>query len=378
VPEILKATQAAIHQAGRKVFVVAVDCPSGVDCDTGETAPNCIHADLTACMAAVKGGLLRMPAFGLLGDLRMVDIGLPANFPPLKAIARAVIDKDFVRAVLPERPPDAHKGTFGTALIVAGSREYTGAAWLAGKAAYRIGAGLVTIGVPESIHAALAGHLPEATWLLLPEKDGGIDAAAVEILQANLNRANALLLGPGFGMREGTAKFLEELIEGAAKLPPTVIDADGLKLLSKITKWPKKLPADSILTPHPGEMAVLSGMSKDEIQASRVEVAEQYAKGWGHVVVLKGAFTVIASPEGRVGVIPVASPALARAGTGDVLAGMMAGLLAQGAAPFEAACAGAWLHAQTGLAAAHMRNPASVLAGELIEEIPLVLNSLKA
>jgi NAD(P)H-hydrate epimerase len=179
-------------------------------------------------------------------------------------------------------------------------------------------------------------------------------------------------------MREETAQFLAKILDDIGKIPPLVIDADGLKLLARIKDWHKRLPPASILTPHPGEMAVLSGMSKDEIQANRVEIAEQYARQWGQVVVLKGAFTVIASPEGQAGVTPVASPALARAGTGDVLAGMIVGLLAQGIPPFEAACAGAWLHAQAGLAAARKGNPASVLAGDLIDEISSILNEIGA
>jgi NAD(P)H-hydrate epimerase len=157
-----------------------------------------------------------------------------------------------------------------------------------------------------------------------------------------------------------------------------VVDADGLKLLAKIKDWHTSLPANTVLTPHPGEMAIMTGLSTEEIQADRIGIAKQYAKSWGHVVVLKGAFTVIAAPDERSTVIPVASPALARAGTGDVLAGLIVGLLAQGLDAYDAAVAGAWIHAQAGLIAADdLGSSASVLAGEVLEAIPDVMCDLE-
>ncbi|MDH5508699.1 MAG: NAD(P)H-hydrate dehydratase, partial [Anaerolineae bacterium] len=355
--------------------IIAVDCPSGIDCDTGQAAPQCLPADLTVCMAAVKTGMLRFPAFELLGDLRLVDIGLPADLAPWQAIRRRVVAADMLRGVLPPRPALAHKGTFGTALVVAGSLSYTGAALLAGRAAFRVGAGLVTLAVAQPLHAALAGHFPEATWLLLPHEAGFISAQAHTVVRSHLQHAAALLLGPGFGLASTTADFLSTLLESQVTLP-TVIDADGLKLLARIPHWPQKLPTASVLTPHPGEMAVLTGLPVAEIQADRLEIAEKYAADWGHVVVLKGANTVIAAPDGSAAVIPVASPALARAGSGDVLAGLVAGLCAQGVPAYPAAYTAAWLHAQSGLAAARRLGPASVLAGDLITELPGVLLSM--
>jgi hydroxyethylthiazole kinase-like uncharacterized protein yjeF len=291
----------------------------------------------------------------------------------------------------------AHKGTFGTAVIAAGSVNYTGAALLAGKAAYRSGAGLVTLAVPAPLHASLAGQFPEATWLLLPHELGVIAESAAEVLRKNLERATALLVGCGFGLEDTTADFLSALLTGPraarggigfvhpareagaakASLPPMVVDADGLKLLARIPNWPSTLPAESVLTPHPGEMSVLTGLPRDELQADRVGAAERFAKEWGHVVVLKGAYTVIAGPEGETAIIPVATPALARAGTGDVLAGLVTGLRAQGVPAYPAAWAGAWIHAQAGLrAAAALGGTASVLAGDVLDQIAGVLSSL--
>ncbi|MCC6300040.1 MAG: NAD(P)H-hydrate dehydratase [Anaerolineales bacterium] len=383
-------------------LVVAVDCPSGVDCDSGDAADETIHADLTVTMAAVKRGLLQLPAFEYVGDLKVVDIGLPSDLPSFKDIQTEVADEDSVSALLSERALDSHKGTFGTALLAAGSINYTGAAMLAGEAAYRSGAGLVQLAIPASIHVAVAGQLPEATWILLPHSTGVISSSAAEVLAKNLERATAMLIGPGFGTEDTTREFIENLLTGKAalkkslasigfvhaeagkkdeenrSLPPLVIDADGLRLLSQIKEWKSKLPALSILTPHPGEMSALTGLSKEEIQEDRQAIASKFAKEWGHVVVLKGAFTVIAAPDGRMTIVPVASPALARAGTGDVLAGLIVGLRAQGLDAYDAAVAGAWIHAQAGLYAADdLGTAASVMASDVLNSISDVLSDLE-
>ncbi len=363
--------------------VVAVDCPSGIDCDTGQAAPECIPAECTVTMAAVKQGLFKFPAYNLVGVLHVVGIGLSEqgqDIPAWRAAPCFVPDENWVRQALPARPLDAHKGTFGTALIVAGSSNYTGAAWLAGQAAYRIGAGLVTLGVPAPLHAALAASFPEATWLPLPHESGAIAAEASRMVRENLGRATALLVGPGFGLAETSAKFLDDLLPpgvGSSKLPAVVVDADGLKLLAGLDNWPTRLPAPAVLTPHPGEMSVLTGLAKDEIQSDRLEIARRFSREWGHVVILKGAFTIVAAPDGQAAIIPVATPALARAGTGDVLAGLVAGLRAQGLAAFPAAVAGAWIHAYAGLQAAQtLGSTAAVLAGDVLQAAVVIISDL--
>jgi hydroxyethylthiazole kinase-like uncharacterized protein yjeF len=403
IANVLAATKVAINDQPWPPYVVAVDCPSGVDCDTGEAAAETLTADATVTMAAVKQGLLKVPAFDLAGEIHVVEIGLPDDLPSWKAVVNEVADEDLVISLLPNRPADAHKGTFGTALVVAGSVNYTGAALLAGKAAYRVGTGLVTMAIPASLHLALAGHFPEATWLLLPHELGVISADATSVLSENLGRATALLIGPGFGLEETTRDFLEKLFEGTAStkqahgrigfvkgesrsakaqqvpLPPVVLDADGLKLMAQIKNWSKLLPDPAILTPHPGEMAGLTEWTVDKIQADRLSTARHFAGEWGHVVVLKGAFTVVAAPDGRTTTIPVATPALARAGTGDVLAGIIVGLRAQGLDAYAAAVAGTWIHAQAGLFAADtVGNPASVMAGDILDSIADVLAGLSA
>ena len=403
VAELLSEVNDILDSLDEAPLVIAVDCPSGTDCDTGEIAEEAIPADLTVTMAAVKQGLVKLPAFEYVGALEVVEIGLPDDLKSLKDVKTEVAEAKSVAALLPERPLESHKGTFGTALIAAGSVNYTGAVLLAGEAAYRVGAGLVTLAVPAPLHGALAGQFPEATWVLLPHEAGRVSENASDVLSKNFEQATALLLGPGFGTETTTKVFLEDLLAGkspqkkaAARIgfvheesvkkkdetestiPPMIIDADGLKLLAQIKDWHIKLHAQSILTPHPGEMSVLTGLSKEEIQENRQAVALKYAKEWGHVVVLKGAFTLVASPDERVTMIPVASPALARAGTGDVLAGLITGLRAQGLDAFDAAVSGAWIHAQAGLYAADdLGTSASVLAGDVLNSVPDVMSDLE-
>jgi ADP-dependent NAD(P)H-hydrate dehydratase / NAD(P)H-hydrate epimerase len=401
VGSVLAAVQGIIAEMEWPPYIVAVDCPSGVDSDTGKAAPQTIPADATVTMAAIKQGLLRLPAYDLCGELRTVEIGRLDDLKSWQAVTDDIADEELVQSLLPARPTDAHKGTFGTALIAAGSVNYTGAALLAGKAAYRSGAGLVTLAIPSPLHTTLAGQFAEATWLLLPHEMGVIAAGGADVVRTNLERISALLVGPGLGLEDTTREFLESLLAGgkdkpahgqigfvqntAAKkekkrltLPPMIVDADGLKLLAKIPDWPALLPAASILTPHPGEMSILTGLDTEAIQKDRLGTARKFAAQWNHVVVLKGAFTVVAAPDGRTTTIPIATPALARAGTGDVLAGMIAGLRAQGLDAFDSARAGAWIHAQAGLYAADaLGSYASVLAGDVLDAIPDILTRLE-
>jgi ADP-dependent NAD(P)H-hydrate dehydratase / NAD(P)H-hydrate epimerase len=398
--EVLGAVRGLLQEMVSPPQVVAVDCPSGIDASSGEASAEAIPADLTITIAAVKTGLLSFPAFPLIGELHVVGIGPLDGLQTWDSIDRFVVDREWVSQVLPARPLDAHKGTFGTALVVAGSTNYTGAALLAGQAAYRAGAGLVTMAVPGPLHHALAGHFPEATWVLLPHDIGVIARTAVELVRENLQRATAMLVGPGFGLEDTTRDFLAKLFGATGSstraarmgfaypelaktaeidqpgqpLPALVIDADGLKLLARIPGWQASLPAETVLTPHPGELSVMTEIDKAEIQADRLGIAARLAAEWGHVLVLKGALTVIAAPDGRLAVIPVASPALARAGTGDVLAGLIVGLRAQGVNAFEAAAAGAWIHAQAGLyAAGVMGSTATVLAGDVLNNVVHVM-----
>ena len=401
IGKVLSTAKSIITALEWPPLIIAVDCPSGVDCGNGTIVQECIQADATVTMGAIKQGLLKIPAYDIVGEMRVIEIGPLDGLKSWQAIKSEVADETLATSLLPDRPTDAHKGIFGTALIAAGSINYPGAALLAGKAAYRIGAGLVTLAIAAPLHGALAGQLPEATWLLLPHEMGIIASGAADILLHNLNRITALLIGPGLGVEDTTKEFLANLLHGAitkpshgrmgfvqsahgekgdsktTRLPPLVVDADGLKLLVKLPDWFKLLPALTILTPHPGEMSVLTGLSTDEIQQDRLGIARKYSEKWGHIVVLKGAFTVIAAPDGRTTTIPVATPALARAGTGDVLAGLIVGLRAQGLEAYDAARLGAWVHAQAGLAATQIQGSTNaVLAGDVLDSVADVLAGL--
>ncbi len=385
--EVLAAAAGVLGTRTTSPLVVAVDCPSGLDCDTGEVAPETIPADLTVTLAAAKPGLLTFPGAELVGELERGDIGLPEGFEPLARTQVDVADADFVRRWLPKRRRDSHKGTFGRAIVAAGSVNYPGAAVLAGEAAYRVGAGLVTLAVPSVLQSMLAPQLPEATWLLLPSEMGAIGEGGAAVLQPELVSTQALLLGPGFGKDPATQAFLVRLLRGetgaraslgflhgadagkpaTATLPGCVIDADGLRLLAGQERWWELLPDRTVLTPHPGEMASLTGTDKAEIQRNRVAAARQAAASWKAVVVLKGAHTVVADPAGPCAVLPFATPALARAGTGDVLAGAIVGLLAQGVEAWRAAVLGAYVHGRAGeLAAELQEDSAGVLAGDVL------------
>ncbi|PWH18642.1 MAG: bifunctional ADP-dependent NAD(P)H-hydrate dehydratase/NAD(P)H-hydrate epimerase [Ardenticatenia bacterium] len=379
-------------------MVVAVDVPTGLNSDTGALDPAALPADLTVTMAAVKRGHILSPGVRAIGKLVVADIGIPAVLSD--HIRMEMATPAMVAALLPERPADANKGTFGKALIVAGSVNYTGAPQLAARAAVRAGTGLVTLALPQAIHPIVAAHMMEATYLLLPHDMGVLAPDAVRVLAEKVGDYDALLIGPGLTQEKPTAEFLQELLggghqaasrrrvgflhreenetpESSIALPPLVMDADGLNLLAKIDQWWRLLPAPSILTPHPGEMARLIGCETKDVVADRIGCAIEMTARWGHVVLLKGAYTIVADPEGRVVVLPFANPALATAGSGDVLAGTIVAMRAQGLPPFEAAVVGGYLHGLAGELAREMMYEVGVGAGDLPNFLPLAIQRLR-
>lgn len=351
--------------------VVALDVPSGLNSDTGQADPYTLPADLTVTLAAVKLGHILVSGPDVVGQLIVADIGITADYYH-GDVTLEMATGPKIAGMLPPRPAGAHKGTFGTVLIVAGSKNYTGAAILAGQAATRIGAGLVTLAPPEAVHPIIAARLTEATYLPLAHNNGFVAPSAVPQLKEEFDRATALLIGPGLGLTDSTTLFLKDLLAGKDSLPPLVLDADALNILAKQGEgWWQLLPPDGILTPHPGEMARLMGTTTADVQAHRLELAVEMAKKWEQVVLLKGAHTIIAAPHGRTVVMPFANPALAKAGSGDVLAGAIVGLRAQRLAPFEAAVAGAYLHGLAGELSRESLGPMAVVAGDLIGHLPM-------
>jgi hydroxyethylthiazole kinase-like uncharacterized protein yjeF len=379
-------------------LIVAVDCPTGLDCDTGELDPATLPADLTVTFAHPKVGLLRFPGGEAVGGIVVADIGIQPELADDVLLEMATPEQ--IRTWLPKRLRSAHKGTFGRALIVAGSVNYVGAATLAGAGAKRVGAGLVTMALPTPIQPAVAASLTEATYLLLPHDMGVISSDATRVLEESMGDYDALLLGPGLTQDKETVSFVHALLglglperkghigfvsssqtEALERpsLPPLIVDADGLNALAAAKEWWKTLPPDTIITPHPGEMARLldEDTTVKQIQADREGLTLRMAHEWNVVVVLKGAFTVIAAPSGRIMVLPFANAGLATAGSGDVLAGAIVGLRAQGLDAFEAAVTGAYLHGLTGELARAELGDMGMVAGDLPPRLPLALQRIR-
>lgn len=393
-----------------KPLILAIDVPTGVQADSGAVLGIAARATATVSTGPIKRGLLRYPAREYAGELISIEIGL--STAELEGVMTELIGADLARTLLPPRPADSHKGTFGKVLVAAGSAQYPGAPALASAGAARVGAGLVTLAVGRSL-AGGPGRIPEITLQLLPEAEWGVlgEAAADELLKT-LGDYQALLVGPGLGREAATRTFIERLlgldsprhrgqigfrIAGAGsdrpvvkqrpELPPTVIDADGLNILADLahdlerreavhgTIWDRLPRGRCVLTPHPGEMRRL--LSVESLDGDPADIAAQAAVQWGQVVVLKGATTVIAAPEGRVRLNDGGNPALATAGTGDVLAGAIAGLLAQGLAPFDAATLGVYLHSAAGRIVRDELGDTGALAGDLLPRLPLAIRALK-
>lgn len=375
---------------GSGATVLAADLPSGVDADTGRVPGVAVRADWTVTFGLPKVGLLFGSGRELAGRWTVADIGLPAQL--LTSGRRRYVLPDFARSLLPVRPPRGHKGTFGRVLVVAGSRGMAGAALLAAQGAQRVGAGLVQLAGPEQLSDVFAVGVPEAVGLPLPQKHDTVAASAAGRIEAALEHASVLVIGPGLGRSDEVRVLVPRVVAAAqAAGVPAVVDADGLNALADGAL--ERMGTDRggtgepglVLTPHPGEMARLCGAAVADVAARPLEFAAEYARRWGAVVVLKGAPTVIADPRGDVYINSTGSAALASGGTGDVLAGVIGGLMAQGAAPVQAAVAGAFLHgaagdlgfADDGDTRAFRPHLAGLTAGDVARRLPHALAQLR-
>jgi len=359
------------------LHIIALDLPSGLDADSGAIDPACLYADDTITLGFPKVGLFNPPGAERAGKITVVDIGIPAYLA--EEVPIELITADWAGSVLPKRPLGANKGTFGKVLVVAGSINYIGAAYLACSGAIRVGAGLVTLATAASLQPILASKLTEVTYLPLPESSPGvISSQAARLIHQELGNYDVLLLGCGLGQNQSTVKFIKSVLFGEkVALPPTVLDADALNTLADIPRWWQQLTGNAILTPHPGEMARLGGASVEEVQSDRVGVAKKVALTWHKTVVLKGAYTVVVTPEGLPRISPIANPGLASAGTGDVLTGVIAGLAAQGLTLVDAAACGVYLHGEAGEMVRERLGDAGMIATDLLPELPLLIKRLK-
>jgi hydroxyethylthiazole kinase-like uncharacterized protein yjeF len=349
--------------------VIAADVPSGVDASTGEVAGAAVRAAATATFHAAKPGLWIAPGKAYAGEVRVVDIGIPKGAPgdpDAGLISPGVLDE------MPRRGPASTKFSSGNVVVIGGSRGLTGAPCMSALAAMRAGAGYVTVAAPASLELSFAVRLLEAMVVALPEEDAALSPEALRPAIAAVARADAVVLGPGLGRTPGAQALARELVQRIDV--PLVIDADALNALEGV--FPEDLPQrrwPTVLTPHEGEMGKMLGLPPADISAHRLAHARAAAETAKAIVVLKGDDTLVASPDGRVAISPGGAPALATAGTGDVLGGVIGALLARGMPPAVAASAGVWLHVRAGRIAAEPHGPDGVIATDVIGALPAAL-----
>lgn len=386
LPDDMRALLGRVREEREKrttLRLVAIDLPSGLNADTGEVDPGSLAADLTITLACPKQGFFFFPGRDYLGQLLIGSIGLPADLE--QQFPSEMLSDALTHTLLPARPRESNKGTFGKVMLLCGSPPYPGSAYLAGQAAARVGAGLVTLAVTEQMLPIYASTFHEATFVILPP--GSDDSLKrVDLLMEQMKGYRALLVGPGLGQSPATRESILHLLERLRALPDEqrprlVVDADGLNNLSALEHWWTLLPADTVITPHPNEMGRLChGLKVSGGSLERLELARQKARAWQVTLVLKGACTIVTCADPAAAVQTrinwKANPALATAGTGDVLAGMIAGLLAQGVSPFAAACSAVYVHATAGEHLSQQIGEAGLLASDLLAEIPRTLSGL--
>lgn len=347
-------------------YILAVDIPTGVNADNGAVCEQAVRADHTVTMALVKTGLLLYPGREYCGDIELADISMPVKLVEEYQSDKYRLTDEIVRELLPLRKANAHKGDAGRVVICAGSPGYTGAAALASDAAVKAGAGLVSLYTPLSSRDVLAIKLTEVmVHGLLERMPGILGGGAASDVASSAEAADVLAIGPGLGTSESTQEAVRTILQKITT--PVVIDADVLTALAGHTEILAAMQAQKVLTPHPGEMARLTGLEIAEIEADRINVAKKYAEEWQAIVVLKGAPTVIGCPNGTVYVNSTGNSSLATGGSGDVLTGIIAGLAAQEISLQEAAICGVYLH---GLAAELTGIDIGLAAGELAALLP--------
>lgn len=362
---------------GSDATVVSVDLPSGIHSDSGQVMGAAVRAHATVTFGNVKPGLINHPGAEHAGELRVIDIGLPEAAQEKPIIHLTSVE--LVAELLPKRAANSHKGSFGYLLTIAGSLGMSGATMLATESSLKVGTGLCVLATPSS----LVPHLParEVIYRPIAETDETtIAPKALWELEKDLDKATAVVLGPGLSTNEETVSFVQKFMSKVmdrSNEVPCLIDADGLNCISENTKVFPEDAKHIVITPHPKELARLLDESTSDIQKDRVASATKAAAEFGCIVVLKGAHTVIADPDGNVFINPTGNPGMSTAGVGDVLSGIIGGLLAQGVEPFDAAVAGAYLHGRAGDLAAHILGEASVTAGSLVDCLPDAIRSIE-
>jgi len=370
-----------------KIPVLAVDIPSGLDADTGKVKSICVRADQTATMGLPKIPQVFYPGKDFCGELTVVDIGIPDAVIQSVKTNLNLITEDEVRKLLPHRPGDVHKGDCGKIFILAGSTGLTGAACLASLSALRVGAGLVTLGVPETLNPIFEIKLTEVITKPLPDvgKKGALALRGLGGITPHLENSDCHAIGPGLGQHFETLELVRRLVISRIN-KPLVLDADGLNAFAKDSTPLKNLPYPAILTPHIGELSRLVNLPIEEISKDRVNISRKVAQGYNLTLILKGAPTLVAEPSGQVYVNSTGNPGMATAGSGDVLTGMIVGLLGQklklekdksmAQNALESALAGVYLHGLCGDLAKNKKTEYGLIAGDILDEIPSGLKSI--
>ncbi len=352
-----------------KKFVIAVDIPSGIDSDTGRLIGPHVKANLTFALGLLKRGHLLYPAAEAMGEVEIVDIGLPRGAVDSQQLRVRVTEEEDLRTWFRPRPGDSHKGTYGHVLVIAGSRGKGGAAGLTALASLRAGCGLVTLALPEGCQRALEFHPLEVMTVPAPETvSGSFALAAKGVLLNHCKGKSAVVIGPGLSTDPETIELLNNLLPRIDC--PMVIDADGLNGLAQHPRLLSTLKSDTVLTPHPKEMSRLLGLKTGDILKNRIEAATEFATKHSLCLVLKGAASLIALPDGSVTINPTGNPGMATAGSGDVLTGIIASIIAQGLSSGEAAIAGTYLHGLAGDIFAEAETQTSLIAGDLLRTLP--------
>ena len=354
-----------------RAYTIAMDLPSGVDCDTGAAAPGAVQADCTVTFSTLKPCHLLYPAKERCGEVIIAPVGIPGDLIEKQSHSLLVLDAAFCQTLFSPRRADANKGDFGGVLCFCGSYGMAGAAAMAASAALRCGAGLVHLAVPESIYPILAAKMDEPVFTVLGENAEGFSFPP-EVW----TRATACLVGCGLGRSTRAGTLVRRIL--AESRVPVILDADGINEAAEDISMLQTARAPVILTPHPGEMARLMKSTIPDIQANRPQRAAELARETGAVVVLKGAGTLIASPEGELYYNPTGNPGMARGGSGDVLAGMIAAFAAQGFPPVVAAACGAYLHGLAGDRCAARLSQTAMLPTDLLRELPALFSEFEA
>jgi len=358
-------------------LVLAIDIPSGVEADTGQINGEAIKADYTVTFAAPKLGMIMEPGSDYMGTLTVADISIPKALLEDEKYNIQLIMEAMLKEYFIPRPAESHKGSYGHVLVIGGSPGMSGAPLMASWAALRTGTGLVTVAVPESLLPIADAAVPEIMSRGLAETaDGGIAPAAGPALEKLLHTVSLACIGPGMSTYNEAKAVVKAVLEKARI--PLLIDADGLNALQGNADLLKAAQVPVVITPHPGEMSRLTGLSVAEIQQNRLDISQHYAREWGVTVVLKGNRTVIASPSGQLYVNINGNPGMATAGSGDVLAGIICGLMAQGLDADEAAWTGVYLHGRAGDEAAARSGQRALTATEIIHALPKVLCDLES